>query len=143
MTEAIRPAVLEDAVATAAIKNAWIDDSDWLPRCQSHAEILETHQANVIAKKEVYVIGDPVMGYLALNDDDYVTSLFCDPKGQGLGKALLDHAKTLRTQLQLWSFVDNIRACRFYEREGFTEQRREEGANDENLPDILYRWEAT
>ena len=53
-----------------------------------------------------------------------VTSLFVARTGQGLGKALLDRAKAGRDRLQLWTFVANDGARRFYRREGFRELGR-------------------
>ena len=142
MTEAhpIRRATLDDAAATAAIKNAWIDASAWLPRLQSPEEVQTHHRQKMIPERDVYVIGAPVVGYIALDAKNFVTSLFCSLQGHGMGKALLDHAKRVRPELWLWSFVENARACAFYERERFVETRRAEKESDEGLPDILYHW---
>lgn len=138
----IRPGLPTDAPATAAIRDAWTEESDWLPRLKSLAEIEEAHRISLFEKNEVYMIGAPLEGYIALSPDNFVQSLFCRTRGRGLGKALLDHAKGQRPTLHLWCFVANTRARRFYEREGFAEQRRAEDESDEGLPDILYRWEA-
>lgn len=76
-------------------------------------------------------------------DQSYVTALYVDAeaRGLGIGKALLDHAKVNAAgELLLWTFVANTRAQRLYQREGFAEQRRSDGDNEEGLPDILYRW---
>ncbi len=70
-----------------------------------------------------------------------VTALYVAVPGQGIGKAFLDFAKTGRDSLELWTFVANTDARRFYRREGFTEIRQTEGDNEEGLPDILLRWE--
>ena len=142
MTDAllIRAARREDAAANAAMKNAWMDASPWLPRCMSVHDVLLRHRDHMIPNRDVFVIGSPITGYIALDGENYITSLFCRIRGQGLGKALLDHVKGLRPDLWLWSFVDNVKACRFYEREGFVEQRRATGESDEGLDDILYHW---
>lgn len=144
MTElmSIRAATPQDAPMTAAIKSAWIDDSDWLTRLKSRDEIEQSHRDRLIPNHEVHVIGTPVAGYIALDDENFVTSLFCEPQGAGLGRAMLDHAKARRPYLQLWSFEANTGACRFYEREGFVQVGRAEDESEEKLPDILYRWEA-
>ena len=88
------------------------------------------------------MIGRPPTAYIAMSENNFVTSLFCASPGQGHGKRLLDHAKAHRSKLQLWTFVANTGAQRFYSREGFTEVERSDGDNEEKLPDILYRWEA-
>ena len=61
---------------------------------------------------------------------------------RGIGAALLEHAKRERPDgLELWTFVSNAGAQRFYERHGFVEVRRTDGAeNEERAPDILYVW---
>ncbi len=43
--------------------------------------------------------------------------------------------------LDLWTFQSNIGAQRFYNRHGFLEVMRTDGAgNEERSPDIRYRW---
>lgn len=51
----------------------------------------------------------------------YLSTLFTMPgaHGSGLGTALLDAALPDREAAYLWTMVDNERAKRFYEREGF------------------------
>ncbi len=73
-----------------------------------------------------------------------ITALYLAPpaRNRGLGKALLDLAKTEAERLTLWTFQANHQAQRFYQREGFAESRRTAGENDENLPDIQFVWQA-
>ena len=139
----VRPAKPSEAAACAAILNDWIDMTDWLPRIHSHEDIQKRYRDRVFKEREIYVIGDPVAAYIALSEDQEITSLYSAAPGAGRGKVLLDHAKRLRHQLSLWTFVANTGARRFYAREGSVEQRRAEGENEENLPDILYRWAAS
>lgn len=43
--------------------------------------------------------------------------------------------------LRLWTFVSNQGAQRFYQRHGFQEAERTDGArNEEGAPDIQYQW---
>jgi ribosomal protein S18 acetylase RimI-like enzyme len=43
--------------------------------------------------------------------------------------------------LQLWTFQANEPAQRFYERHGFVDAERTDGAgNEERAPDIRYQW---
>ena len=85
------------------------------------------------------------IGYLALDaEEGFITSFFlkAEARGAGVGKRLLDNAKAGAEMLQLWTFVENEGARRFYKREGFAEADRSDGDNEEGLPDILYRWTA-
>ena len=137
----IRPAVVGDAGACAGIKNAWIDITDWMPRIHEDKDVVEFYREHVIPNRRVFVCGDPVAGYIALDDESFVTSLFVANPGNGIGKLLLDFAKSISDRLRLWTFVANTGARRFYEKEGFTETERSTGDNEENLPDILFEWE--
>ena len=63
--------------------------------------------------------------------------------GQGIGSALVTQAKLDAPHaLELWTFVSNVGAQRFYERHGFVEVQRTDGDNEEGEPDIRYRWVA-
>ncbi len=137
-----RPAIASDARACAELLNAWIDSCDWMPRVHSHADVVDYYQHFVFAKREVWVIGDPVMGFITLDvDENMVSALYTATPGKGLGRALLDQAKHGRDLIALWTFVANDGARRFYAREGFRQIRRTEGDNEEGLPDILLQWE--
>lgn len=61
-------------------------------------------------------------GFIALIGEE-TGGLFVRPgwQGQGLGRALLDHALTRRARLELDVFTENRRALLFYRRYGFTE----------------------
>lgn len=90
-----------------------------------------------VARKE-----DRILGFLS-RDKRKVHALYVShyARGQGVGKALLDHAKTASDSLSLYTFQNNTGAQRFYLREGFAEIFRTDGAgNDEGLPDICYEW---
>lgn len=139
----LRPGRPEDAAACAAILNDWIDDREWMPRKHSHEEVAAFYSDFVFVKRKVWVAGDPVQGFMAMDDAaDTVTALYVATPGRGIGRALLDHAKAGRQVLELWTFVANEGARRFYAREGFREVRQTPGDNEEGLPDILLRWEA-
>ncbi|WP_420407110.1 GNAT family N-acetyltransferase [Hoeflea sp.] len=137
-----RAAKPSDARACAEIVNGWIDGRDWMPRVHSREDVIEFYEKFVFKRREVWVSGNPVSGFVALDVfNNMVTALYVSNPGMGIGKALLDHAKTGRDMLELWTFVANEDARRFYAREGFREIRVTEGDNEEGLPDMLWRWE--
>lgn len=142
----IRAARLRDMSACAAIVNAWIDATEWMPRVHPEDDVAEYYQDTVFAKYEVFVAedDDAIAGMVALSSDNMVSALYVHPnhRGKGVGKALLDQAKVEATgPVELWTFVANSGAQAFYLREGFAEVRRTDGDNEEHLPDILYRWQ--
>ncbi|MEM9967874.1 MAG: GNAT family N-acetyltransferase [Pseudomonadota bacterium] len=136
----IRAATRAEARACATIFNAWVDVSDWFPRIHRPEERDQYYVNQVYKSQKLWVVGMPVVGFLSLNQSSVVTALYTSKPGQGFGKRLLDYAKQQRDTLELWSFVANTEAQRFYQREGFVEMRRTKGDNEEGLPDILYRW---
>lgn len=66
--------------------------------------------------------GGDVIGFIALVDDE-IAGLFLKPSfhGKGLGKAMVDHAVTLRGPLGVEVFQKNLNARQFYEHYGFVE----------------------
>lgn len=138
----IRRGTPEDVPACAAILNAWINDREWMPRLHTPDEVEGFYRDVVFAHRVVWVAGDPVSGFAGLDvEANTVTALYTATPGQGIGKALLDHVKRERPWLELWTFLANTGARRFYAREGFTEVRTTDGDNEEGLPDVLLRWD--
>lgn len=73
----------------------------------------------------------------------WVEHLYVDPAHLrcGLGHALMGAAKAGGDVLRLWCFQQNTGALAFYQREGFTEIERTNGAgNMERCPDVLLEW---
>ena len=147
MTAAVtlRRAGPEDAYACAAILNGWINETPWMPRVHPFADILRHYREFVLKTRRVMIaMGARPLGFLGLDEaEGFITSLFIDraARGRGVGKRLLDEAKTARPQgLSLWTFVANRGALRFYAREGFVEAERTAGDNEEGLPDIRLSW---
>ncbi len=140
----IRPATPADAPACAAILNAWIDETPWMPLVHTHEDVERQYDEFVFQNRKVTVAEDAApIGYLALDAGaGFITSFFlkANARSAGVGKCLLDHTKAEAEQLQLWTYVENTGARRFYEREGFSEADRSDGDNEEGLSDILFRW---
>jgi GNAT superfamily N-acetyltransferase len=140
----LRPAGPEDAAGCAAVFNAWVDATEWMPRVHDADDVVRHYREHVFAHDAATVAerGGEVVGFLALADGQ-VDQLYLaeGARGQGVGAALVRAAKAASPGgLTLWTFVANEAARRFYAREGFVEVRRTEGENEEGLPDVLLAW---
>lgn len=141
----LRAATSTDAGALGDILSGFIDGTPWMPRIHSRAEDL-AHMGMVIGRGWVTLaqVENHVAGFMA-RENDFIHALYVHPdyQNQSIGKALLDHAKSRRSHLDLWTFQANAGAQRFYLREGFHEVDRTDGSgNDEHLPDIRFHWHA-
>src|SRR5207248_4146676 len=87
---------------------------------------------------------NPSVAFLARRGEE-VRLLYTRPDriDMGAGMQLIDAAKATGIgALELWCFQANERARRFYEARGFHAIRFTEGAqNEEQIPDIRYRWD--
>lgn len=95
-----------------------------------------------LSQAEVYVYESDgkVQGFIGL-DGEYIKGIFVsdEMQSQGIGKALLDHAKSRKSELQLNVYRKNTRAIRFYQREGFSV--RSEGLDEAvGEKDFLMVW---
>lgn len=98
--------------------------------------ILHDNEIWVAAKKK------EILGYLAIRGD-YIDRLYValESHGEGVGTALLDHAKKRSpTGLRLFTHQKNERACGFYERRGFVAVRYGVSPPPESEPDVEYHW---
>jgi ribosomal protein S18 acetylase RimI-like enzyme len=139
----VLPATPADAPAIAAILSDWIDATPWMPRVHTHAEDRGFGRM-LVDKGWTHVVREEgeAVGFLS-RDRAEVHALYVagTARGRGVGKSLLDQAKSAAPLLQLYTFEANRPAQRFYLREGFVEIGRTDGAgNDEHLPDIRYEW---
>ena len=83
-----------------------------------------------------------VQGFIA-RDGEEICALYVSERanGRGVGRVLLGDAKRRSDRLRLRVLEANEWAQRFYQRQGFVESGRGDGAeNDENMPDIVYVW---
>lgn len=136
-----RFADVSDAPACAAIVRNWLDGTEWMPDGPDVAE-LRNIIAEAIPKREFWVIGDPVVGYLSLDPScDLIGGLYTAHPGSGAGKALIDAAKVGRSYVQLWTHEANVEAHRFYHREGFKIIERNSEGSD-GIPELRMEWRA-
>jgi GNAT superfamily N-acetyltransferase len=142
----VRVLALEVACRPFILARKALDlDSDRISRIAQHDDVVRHYRETVYAQCQVFVAErqGEVGAFLALSDQDFVTALYADRscRGLGLGTHLIERAKQSRPDgLSLWTFVANEDAQRFYRRQGFVEERRTAGDNEETLPDILLRW---
>lgn len=142
----LRPGRLEDMAAVARLHRHTVRTSlPFLPDLHTAEEDLRWFEDNLFTKSQVWLAegaaGTPI-GYVAFRPD-FIEHLFIHPEAQGagLGLTLLHKAMEGSRELSLWTFQQNSRARRFYERNGFVVVTETEGAdNEEKLPDVLYRW---
>lgn len=98
----------------------------------------------ILPEAEVYVYEDEkngqIAGFIGINNQ-YVEGLFVKESAQsrGIGKQLLDHAKSRKTELRLGVYQKNVRAMRFYLRENFLIQA-EEMDEDTNEKEYIMGW---
>ena len=76
----------------------------------------------MLPQAEVYVYENDreIWGFIGLNGV-YIEGIFVsgEMQSRGIGKRLLDFVKTKKTELRLNVYQKNMRAIRFYQREGF------------------------
>jgi GNAT superfamily N-acetyltransferase len=112
------------------------------------AEAREWISTVVIPEREVWLMEDADCQPLAvlILDGTWVDQLYVEPTctGMGLGSRLIELAKSRRSAgLQLWTFMTNTAAQRFYRRHGFVVAETTDGSrNEEHAPAIRCTWMA-
>lgn len=139
----LRPARSTDAGSLGDILYRFQQDTDWMPNLYTGAEMI-SFCGTMIERGWVTVadINGQAAGFLA-RDGEEIVALYRSPDvgRRGVGLRLLNTAKQAASRLQLRTFEANVTAQRFYLRQGFVEQSRGDGAdNEENLPDISFVW---
>ena len=117
------------------------------PPVHTDDETLAWFRDHVMATNDVWAacVESSILAVMVLSEG-WIEQLHVSPDNtnQGLGSALIDHAKSEATgSLDLWTFASNVGAQRFYQRHGFVEVDRTAGDNEEGQPDIRYRWSAS
>jgi GNAT superfamily N-acetyltransferase len=145
----LRRAVREDAAAVASllIRSRRAAVGSIPPSAHTDSEVETYVRTVVVPECEVWlaVAADGQARAVLVLDKDWVSQLYVDPSwtGRGLGSRLLDLAKERRpVGLQLWTFMTNDGAKRFYERHGFVAVETTDGhENEEKQPDIRFVWQ--
>lgn len=98
----------------------------------------------ILPKSEIYVYEEEdtnlIDGFIGLLDS-YLAGLFVKDTAQskGIGKQLLDYAKSIKSEMTLSVYQKNIRAVRFYQREQF--QIQSENIDDNtNEKEFIMIW---
>lgn len=108
-----------------AMASVWLEASceahDFVPDSFWHSQRSAMQEAYLpAAENYVYEQDGDIKGFVSLHETA-LAALFVMPMSQsrGIGRALLDHAKSLRPMLELHVYCKNARAVRFYETNGF------------------------
>lgn len=116
----------------------------FLPELHTAEEDLRFFARRFLPACEVWVADDDgmILGYVGF-DADWVHHLYVHPDAQGqrIGPQLLALALADGRPRRLWTFQQNDRARRFYEKRGFVLVQLTDGSgNEEKTPDALYEW---
>ncbi len=119
MIREYQPADLDDLLgvweAASAVAHDFLD-----------AKFLQQERHNIPnlylpnAETWIWEVGGSVVGFIALIGNE-VGAIFVDPSyhGTGIGRALMDKARTLREELEVEVFKKNAMGRAFYDRYGF------------------------
>src|SRR5262249_15813409 len=97
----------------------------------------------------VAVVDGAIAGFMSVSPargGSWITHLYLHPdwvgRGRGRGRWLVELALgELPPPIRLYTFQENRRARKFYERRGFRAAAYSDGAgNEEKCPDVLYEW---
>ncbi len=109
-----------------------------LPQAEVYVYERESEEA---AFNDLFPGSNEILGFIGLNGD-YIEGIFVceEARSMGVGRKLLEHAKKRKVKLSLNVYQKNIRAVRFYQREGFQIEREK---TDENTgeKEYLMTWE--
>lgn len=99
-------------------------------------------QNTYLPMSEVYLAADTtkIHGFIALVENT-IAAIFISPEqqGKGIGKLLINHAKSIRNNLELNVYQQNTNSVRFYESVGF--KVIEETFDEETeSKEFLMRW---
>lgn len=132
-----------DGRACARIIREWGEETPWAPPLDD-LDPMAAYWSEMIAAHPTWVAetGGEVVGFCMREDDiGNIAGLYVAraARGQGVGKHLLDSAKSGRDRLVVWAYEANEDARRFYLREGLVEVGRELEERS-GLIDIEHHW---
>lgn len=109
-------AIMDIWLTTNIVAHSFIDKSCWEEAADMVKSLLP------LSDLFVYQNEDTILGFMGITDGFYIAGLFVDEKhqSQDIGRKLLDYGKTQFSSLELDVFVENKKAIRFYERNGFS-----------------------
>lgn len=130
----------------SAIMKIWLDTN-----IKSHNFVSKEYWTSnyemvkeILPKSEIYVYEEDdtnlIDGFIGLMDS-YLAGLFVKDTAQskGIGKQLLDYAKSIKSEMTLSVYQKNIRAVHFYQREQF--QIQSENIDDNtNEKEFIMIW---
>ena len=124
----------------------WLDANkdahDFIPAEYWESNFLPVKE--MLLQAEVYVYIDEckneIEGFIGL-EETYIAGIFVrtEARSEGIGKALLDFIKEKKQELTLNVYQKNVRAVRFYERQGFQIIDRYMDKNTDEK-EYLMRW---
>ena len=119
----IRLSTPADTPALAAIWHAAVRATHDFLSVQDFQDIAVLVAEHYLPHTPVWVMLDAAgipRGFMGMSAT-HIDSLFVDPEvhGQGLGRALMEHARTVSGQLTVDVNEQNLQALGFYQRQGF------------------------
>ncbi|WP_282686199.1 MULTISPECIES: GNAT family N-acetyltransferase [unclassified Streptomyces] len=150
----LRPATAGDAEAvTRVFLDSRAAAMPWLPRIHSDADTLAWITHVVLPTSTAVWVAEAageagesgaLLGFAALAGRDELDHLYLRPDAlrRGIGSRLLAEVRgAVDGPVHLYVFQRNVAARAFYERHGFSAVAFDDGGrNEENEPDVLYRW---
>jgi len=109
------PAMVEIWLSASIRAHNFISSDFW------HKNAIEMRDRYLPASENwVYCENERILGFVALQQNT-LAALFVTPghQGRGIGRQLLNHAKTLRRMLSLTVYEANTKAIEFYSHHGF------------------------
>jgi ribosomal protein S18 acetylase RimI-like enzyme len=145
----VRRARIDDLPSMAMIINDWIDETEWMPRIHSVAEVASNFAPELLDKRIIFVgeHAQKIAGNLSIRHDHMIGGFYLASaaRGQGLGSELMSAAKNhFPDFLELGVLEPNIGAQKFYKSQGFVEVpegRKSADETDDGIPELLMRWE--
>jgi putative acetyltransferase len=138
---------LEQMGAAAKVHRSAFDERlPWLSGLHTPQQDEDYFRDTVFQSCEVWGVVEAasLVGLVAFRVD-WIDQLYILPRYQsrGFGTKLLNVARDSGNQFHLWTFQKNAPARGFYEANGFVAIEQTDGHdNQEQEPDMLYRWRA-